>query len=209
MRNAGGGRRTGLRRGGLFHVSNRHRRRSFGFLGLDLPRCILLLAAALCIIGGAINVHSMNAHHDAHVKTSTSPSSAHVHGTDGFGASKSSSASASSLKTKTKKTVDDENEDIDDMDDNPSTLFLNFTQSPSASFLSPLKVSRKAVKSTIVDFIAFRGRQLFVAPKNGPSSRRGQRTSSVKMQLSHAFEFQTNFQLKFNECCKEGTTTRT
>ena len=56
MRNAGGGRRTGLRRGGLFHVSNRHRRRSFGFLGLDLPRCILLLAAALCIIGGAINV---------------------------------------------------------------------------------------------------------------------------------------------------------
>ena len=62
-------------------------------------------------------MHSMNAHHDAHVKTSTNPSSAHVHGTDGFGASKSSSASASSLKTKTKKTVDDENEDIDDMDD--------------------------------------------------------------------------------------------
>ena len=60
MRNAGGGRRDGLRRGGLFHVNNRHRRRSFGFLGLDLPRCILLLAAALCVIGGAINVHSMN-----------------------------------------------------------------------------------------------------------------------------------------------------
>ena len=117
MRNAGGGRRDGLRRGGLFHVNNRHRRRSFGFLGLDLPRCILLLAAALCVIGGAINVHSMNAHHDAHVKASAS-SSTHAHGTGGVGASKSSFSSSSAPKvTTTKKAVEEENEDIDDLDD--------------------------------------------------------------------------------------------
>ena len=98
-------------------MNNRHRRRSFGFLGLDLPRCILLLAAALCVIGGAINVHSMNAHHDAHVKASAS-SSTHAHGTGGVGASKSSFSSSSAPKvTTTKKAPEEENEDIDDLDD--------------------------------------------------------------------------------------------
>jgi hypothetical protein len=59
-------------------------------------------------------VHSMNAHHDAHVKASASPST-HAHGTGGVGTSKSSSSPK--VTTATKKAVEEENEDIDDLDD--------------------------------------------------------------------------------------------
>jgi hypothetical protein len=104
-----------LRTRGAFHLninSNKTRRRlSFGFLGLDLPRCILLIAACLCIIGGAINVHSMNAHHDAHVTTKDIPI------TTMLTKPTTTASSVKSTKSDHDADVDDDVDEEDEMDD--------------------------------------------------------------------------------------------